>query len=314
MNIARTLRHGGLLTAALLVAAAGPAPAPTPAGTPAPAGTVIAQRGEVTLTAADVQALLARLDPATRDRLLHSSAALDGFVRDQLLQQAVLREARDRKWDQKPDIAAQAQQAHDAVIATTYLASLTAPDAAYPTDADIQSAYDANKARFLVPRQYHLAQIFIAIAADAPQSASPQSAADDGQKKIQALRQQLIRPRADFADAARKNSQDKASADKGGDLGWVREDQVVPQIRDAVAGLQPGSLSDPIRMQDGWHLMKLLETKPAATAPLADVRDALVRALRQQRTGQNVQAYLAKMQQDQPVQINEIQLSQMPTP
>jgi parvulin-like peptidyl-prolyl isomerase len=294
-----------LLAFGLMIAATA-APAAEPGA--AAADATVARRGSVALTSGDVRNLLARLDPAERDRLQHNPAALGAFVREQVLQQALLEQARDAKWDQKPEIAAQATQAHDAVIASTYLNSLTAPDPNYPADADIQAAYEANKTRFLIPRQYHLAQIFVAVPADAGQSA-----ADEAQKKLQAIRQQLLRPHADFGELARTASQDKPSAPKGGDLGWAREDQIMPQIRDAIAGLQAGGLTDLIRTQDGWHLVKLLETKPASTAPLADVRIALVRALRQQQEGQAVQTYLGKMQTAQPVQINEIQLSQILT-
>jgi peptidylprolyl isomerase len=279
----------------LITTAAGPAPEASPTNT------AIARRGAVTLGNADIRAALDQLDPTDRERLQHNPAALGSFVRDQVLQQSLLAAAKDAKWDQKPDIAAKAMQAHDAVVANSYLASLTAPDASYPSDADIQSAYDANKTRFLIPRQYHLTQIFIAVAADAGPAAF-----EDAQKRLQGIHQQLTRPHADFDEMVRKTS-----PGKGGDLGWVREDQVVPQIRDAIAGLQPGGISDPVRTPDGWHLVKLLDTKPATTAPLADVREALVRALRQQRAAQATQAYLAKMQSAEPVQINEIQLSQI---
>jgi parvulin-like peptidyl-prolyl isomerase len=288
-------RPRALLAFSLLITvAAGPAPEASSTDT------IIARRGAITLGNADVQATLGQLDPTERQRLQHSPTALDAFVREQVLQQSLLQEAKEARWDQKPDIAAKATQAHDAVVASTYLASLTAPDPSYPSDADVQSAYDANKTRFLIPRQYHLAQIYIAV----PTDAGP-AAFEDAQKRLQGIRQQLGRPHADFAEMARKTP-----PGSDGDLGWVREDQVMPQIRDAIAGLQAGGVTDPIRTPDGWHLVKLVETKPATTAPLADVREALVRALRQQRATQAAQAYLAKMQSTEPVQINEIQLSQ----
>jgi parvulin-like peptidyl-prolyl isomerase len=42
---------------------------------------------------------------------------------------------------------------------------------------------------------------------------------------------------------------------KGGDLGWLREDQLIPAVRTAAAGLQEGAVSEPVRAPDGWHVL-----------------------------------------------------------
>jgi peptidylprolyl isomerase len=267
---------------------------------------VVAQRGDITLTAADVQALLSHLDAATRDKALHDPATLADLVRTRVMQLAVLKQAADHKWEQTPDVAWRAAQARDAVIIDSYLASQSAPEAGYPSEAEIQAAYDANKSRFLTPRQYHLAQIFLPVPADATPRAE-----QDIQKKLRDLRAQAAKSPASFADLARVNSQDPATAGLGGELGWVREDQLVPQIRTAVAGLPDGALSDLIRLPDGWHLVRLLGTRPASVPPLADVRDQLVRVMRQQRASQNAQKYLHDMQVQQPVELDQIQLSRL---
>jgi parvulin-like peptidyl-prolyl isomerase len=284
-----------VLCVALLLGAAGPEPQPTD---------VVAQAGSITLTEADVQAMLGHIDPAVRDQVLHNHTALVELVRSQLVRQELLAEAEAKKWEQNPDVAYRAKLAHDAVVVDSYLASLNQPDASYPSDADVQAAYEANKTRFVKPREYRLAQIFLALPADASKSMD-----DDAQKKMRELKQSLSRPRADFADSAKRLSQDKSSAEKGGEIGWVRDDQLIPAIKDAVAGLPDNGISDPIKAADGWHLVKLLETKPAATAPLAEVKDKLVRSLRQQKENENSRAYLQQMLVKQPVELNEIALS-----
>ncbi|WP_158923777.1 peptidylprolyl isomerase [Acidisphaera sp. S103] len=280
--------------------AAGPAPQPTD---------VVAQVGTTTLTVADVQAMLAHIDPAVRDQALHNHVALDELVRGQLIRQELLVEAEAKKWDQDADVAYRAKTAHDAAIVDSYLASLNQPDASYPSDADVQAAYEANKTRFVKPREYHLAQIVFTVPADAPKSADTEA-----QKKLRELKQTLSRPHADFADTAKHVSQDKATAEKGGEIGWVRDDQLIPAIKDAVAGLQDNAISDPVRAADGWHLLKLLDTKPATTATLVEVKDKLVQALRQQKESANARAYLQQMQTKQPLELNEIALSHVAAP
>ncbi len=269
-------------------------------------GDVVAQHGAISLTTDDVRQMLAALDPAVRDKIQRDPAALANFVRERLVQQILLQEARDKKWDQRPEVAAAANQAHDAAVVNSYLLSVSTPDAAYPSDAEIQAAYDANKSHFLVPKQYQLAQIFLAVPAGTPRTAD-----EEARKKLLELRSQLAKPHADFAAAARLNSQDRATVDKGGDLGWLREDDLAPDVRTAIAGLPDGGLSEPVRMPDGWHLLKLVGTKPASTASLADMKASLAEALRKQRTQQNAQAYAAGTLRAQPAQIDEITLGKL---
>ena len=285
-----------LLAAILLLPAAGRAQAA--------ADPVVARRGDVTLTASQVREMIGYADPQLRQRLQTDPAALDALVRERLVQMSVLAEAHAHQWDARPDVAWRADRAREASVEQSYVASLSQPDPAFPSDAQIQAAYDANKAKLVLPRQYHLAQIYLAV----PPDASPAVNAA-AQKKLADLRAQATRGHADFAALARRQSDDHASAPSGGDLGWVREDQVLPVVRGAVAGLADGAISEPLRAADGWHLVRVLGARPAAPATLAEARETLVRALRQQQAQQNGQAYINGLLTKQPVQLNEIELS-----
>ena len=113
---------------------------------------------------------------------------------------------------------------------------------------------------------------------------------------------------ADFHDIARANSEHKESAEKGGDMGWLPETQIVPEIRSKVSGMTNGEVSDPIRASDGWHIIRMVDTKPAAPQPLAEIKDKLAAALRQRKAQENEQAYLAGLLEKTPVSVNEIGL------
>lgn len=292
-----------LLVALLLVGAQ------SPGGNPPGNNPVVAESGDATLTAADARNLVAAASPDVQAQLAKDPSLLDRLVRAQMAQALLLQEAHAKQWDVKPDIAFRAQQAHDAVIVNSYLASLSQPPPDYPSDAEIQAAYDAQKDRLIEPRQYHLAQIFLA----SPSNASA-SAEADAKKRLASLRQQLARPRADFAAVAAKESDDKASAAAGGDLGWLPEDRLQPAVRDAVAGLQEGAISEPLRTADGWHLIRLIGTRPAAPAPLADVRAQLVQALRQQKIAATERKLIDDLLRREPVRVDEIGLQRAVKP
>jgi peptidyl-prolyl cis-trans isomerase SurA len=65
---------------------------------------------------------------------------------------------------------------------------------------------------------------------------------------------------ANFAELARLNSQD-ASAQKGGDLGWLSPGDTVPEFEHAMDSLKPGQISEPVRSPFGWHLIQVLERR-----------------------------------------------------
>jgi hypothetical protein len=288
------LRAVPLMLAALLLTAAD---APPDAG-------LVAQRGDVRLTGAELQDVLSLLDPTTRAQVTATQQSLATFARDRVLNMAILAEAKAKNWDTQPEIVRKIAEVRDAVITQTYVASLVPPDPAFPGDADIATAYEANKARLMLPRQYHIAQIVLAVKS----GATPQED-EEVHKKASGIRAQAARPNADFAELARKNSQDPQSAEKGGDIGWLQEPNMLPAVRDAVSGLIESGVSQPVRAADGWHILKLLAMKPSGPISLQDAKPQIVAALRQARTQRLVRAYLDDMIKAQPIQLNEIELA-----
>ena len=65
---------------------------------------------------------------------------------------------------------------------------------------------------------------------------------------------------ADFAELAKKKSKDPGASD-GGDLGFFTKDQMVPEFSAAAFELEPGKISDPVKSQFGWHVIKVEEKR-----------------------------------------------------
>ncbi len=78
--------------------------------------------------------------------------------------------------------------------------------------------------------------------------------------RLKQLRERIIGGE-DFATLARANSQDKLSAARGGDLGWVNPGDLVPRFEEAMNRLQPGEISQPVETRFGWHLIQVLDRR-----------------------------------------------------
>lgn len=261
---------------------------------------IIARDGTMSISADDVRAYLAGLGARERAALSQDPSLLSQAVRMMLANRLVLQEALTKKWDQQPNVVEQLQRIRESAVAQLYMQSLSTPPANFPSEDDLQKVYDANRNSFLVPRRFQLAQIFVPLAKDADKAAEDKAKAslDDIQRKLKA-------PGADFGVIANETGETK----NGGDLGSLAEAQLRPEIRTPIMALPKNGVSEPIKLDDGWHIVKLFDTTPSYTAKLSDVRDTLVQQMRNERAEAMRRAYIAELLKQHPPAINEMALS-----
>ncbi len=145
------------------------------------------------------------------------------------------------------------------------------------TAEDLQTWYDRNKSRFTHQDEVRARHILLKIPADAtPEFETAVST------RIQEIRKEITEG-LDFAEAARKYSEDPGSAGKGGDLGFFERDTMVAPFSDAAFSLEPGQISEPVKTQYGYHLIKVEEKRAAHTETLDDVREEAESAIRQEK-------------------------------
>lgn len=145
-------------------------------------------------------------------------------------------------------------------------------------DDEVAAYYRQNQHRFHQPEAARARHILVKVAA----SATPQERSA-ARTKIDALHAEL-RSGADFADLARRHSED-STAQAGGDLGDVERGRTVKPFEEALFALGPGQVSDVVPTRFGLHLIKLESLAPAVTQPLAQVQESIrARLLAEQRT------------------------------
>jgi len=273
---------------------------------PAVADELVGKMGDVELRSAELMVIL-EAQPADNKRQLASDpGALERLVRSELMRKAVLNEAKQKGWDKRAELQPLIERAHDQVIVSTFVGNVAKPAEGYPSEEEIKQFYEANKAQLLAPAQYQVAQIFLPAA-----EGTDKSKAEEAKKKIGELSAKLGKSGADFAKLAKENSAHKESAEKGGELGWVSEEQMVPEIRRAITGMNKGEVSAPIKSTAGWHLIKLLDKKPPGTRSLAEVRPNLIVAMRNRKAQDLERAYIEALSIKLPPTINQIELGKL---
>jgi parvulin-like peptidyl-prolyl isomerase len=140
-----------------------------------------------------------------------------------------------------------------------------------PTEQELSAYLEEHREDYDTPEEVHARHILIRV----PEGASEAEIAQ-AKKQIEDIKKELENG-ADFAELAKKYSQDPGSAPNGGDLGFFRRGQMVKEFEDAAFSLEPGQISDPVRTQFGFHLIKVEEKKPAQHPELAQIRERVLK-------------------------------------
>jgi len=165
------------------------------------------------------------------------------------------------------------------------------------TEADRKKFYDENRARFRQEDSVHASHILIRTPeqADAAAKAKARSQAGD-------LLAQLNKG-ADFADLAKKHSQDPGSAPNGGDLGFFSKGQMVPAFEQAAFGLKPGQTSDIVETPFGYHIIRVSEAKAGRDLNYDEVKAQIDDYLKQQLRDQKSQEFVDQLKAKSKVEV-----------
>ena len=152
------------------------------------------------------------------------------------------------------------------------------------SDAEIQQYYNQHQKDYQIDDQVKVRHILIKVDGADPKADAAAKA------KAQGVLDQLHHG-GDFADLARKNSDDPGSKDQGGELGWIKHGVTVPEFDQAAFSLQPGQTSGLVRTKFGYHIIQTEEKQTAHTRPLDEVKPQIQSLLTRQRESQQEQAF-----------------------
>jgi peptidyl-prolyl cis-trans isomerase C len=217
-----------------------------------PPDKVIVAVDDLKITAADFDRIVASMPQQYQAQ---ARGANRTQFANNLVQMLVLaQQARREKLDQDAQFQMLLKFQADNMLASTMATELS--KANKPGDAEVRKYYDDHKADFQQATVSHILVRFLGSQATIRPGQKDLTEAE-ALAKAQSLRQR-IQGGEDFAKIAMAESDDVGSGAKGGDLGVVTHGMTVPAFEEAAFALKPGELSQPVKTQFGYHLIKLV--------------------------------------------------------
>lgn len=158
------------------------------------------------------------------------------------------------------------------------------------TEEAVKNYYDSNIQRYSHGEQVKARHILLRV--------TPELSAGEEEEiknRLLSLRGDIAEGRLTFEQAAEEFSQDTVSALQGGDLGYFERGRMVPAFEEAAFSLPLGQMSEPVKTQFGYHLIKVEDRKEEGTDPLEDVRDEIADTLKMQRAIQTFRDMAANL-------------------
>jgi peptidyl-prolyl cis-trans isomerase C len=193
------------------------------------------RQSDVALAEEELGPSLAQMDPATKKDSVLS------FLIDMKI---VAKAAEAKKIEDRDDFKARLAFTRSRLLMDNLLA---VEGKAATTDDAMKKVYEDASKQITGEQEVHARHILVETEDDAKAIAGE------------------LKKGADFAELAKKKSKDPGASD-GGDLGFFTKDQMVPEFSTVAFALEPGKISDPVKSQFGWHIIKV-EEKRARKAP-----------------------------------------------
>jgi len=157
------------------------------------------------------------------------------------------------------------------------------------SDGDAQAYYQSHADQYKTPEQVKTRHILITVpkGADAKTDAAAKAKAEDILKQVKAG--------GNFADLAKKNSDDPGSKDQGGELPMIATSSLDPAYAQAAMALNPGQTSGLVRSSFGYHIIQTESKQAAEVKPFGEVKASIIEQLQNQKSAAAAQNYATQL-------------------
>ena len=239
-------------------------------------GQVLAEVNGATITTGDFTSELKNL-PEYLKSMADTPQGRKEMLDTMVIRELILQKAAKDGLDKGPELEEKLRELKKRLIVESFLKKKVESDAQV-SDADLKKFYDQNIEKFKSGEQIKASHILV----------KTEKEANDILAQIKAG--------GKFDELAKKFSVDSSSA-KGGDLGWFGKGAMVPVFEQTALALKEGQISDVVKSDFGFHIIKLTGKRPAGTRPFDEVKDQIKAAImpgKQQEIFQKIKEELKK--------------------
>lgn len=235
---------------------------------------VLATINGVEITEQDIDLAISRF-PKQKQAQLSTEQGRKQLLNQKISFELIFNYAQNEKMNEEKEFQDQLEQLKKEVL-VQYAASKLLSDVKV-TDNEVKDYYEANKAVFKAPPTATASHILV----------NTEEEANNIKKEIQ--------DGLAFEEAAKKYST-CPSKQKGGNLGTFSKGQMVPEFEKAAFDLEPGVVSEPVKTQFGYHLIKVQNKSEDSTIPFEQAKDTIKGQLLQERQDFKLASVIAEMQ------------------
>lgn len=243
---------------------------------------VIAKVSNRNITLSEFKSRIERLPPYYQKIIKNN---LKRYLDETIMEMLLYEEALRKRLDRDKEVLSVVEEARKKVLISKVVAD-EVENKARASEDEIIRYYEEHKDEFKSPEMWRASHILVSDEAEA------KAAADELSKG------------ADFAELAKKYSID-ATASRGGDIGFFRQGQLVPEFEKACMKLNVGQTGEILHTQFGYHIIKLTDKREAATLGLEDARRAIEAELIRKKRAILFDEMVVKLKERYAVDINE---------
>ena len=215
---------------------------------------ILARWGKKVITKQELEAKIASLPPEYQMRIKTDEQTRE-FLEGIIHLDIIGAEARAKHIDKEKDVAVRVTDTVNSILAQEYMKKVISK-VKKPTEQDVEQYYQTHKGEFIHPAQVKAQHILIRVDAEAKPEA-----VEAAKAKAEGIRKELLAG-GDFGKLAEKYSDDEGSKASGGDLGFFTKDKMIAEFAQAAFSLKKDEISQPVKTEYGYHLIKVNELSP----------------------------------------------------
>ncbi|MBU4602644.1 peptidyl-prolyl cis-trans isomerase, partial [bacterium] len=212
---------------------------------------------------------------------LDKSMVLDQVISEKLL----IQEAKNMGLEEDNDVLEQIKKMTEQILVQV-LIEREILDKVNVNDEEVSEYYEQNKGSFTEKEQIHLYNILL-----------------ESEEEAQAILEQL-KAGGDFSEIAKEKSTGPSAA-QGGDLGFLTKGTVIPEIEEVVFALEVEELSEVVKTDFGFHILKITEKKPETVKALEEVKEEIIQTLLPTKQKEAFDNLLEELKGKVEIEINE---------